>query len=121
MLDLLSIMLVFIDLLARTVLLPIELLLFALGQVTIVSSHIGLLLVLDMLFAVFPARCLSRRHGAVFFAVRDAVLLVRLATIDFIHARMSRIDLPRSRAGCVAVLGLSRSSTGEHQTTHCQD
>jgi hypothetical protein len=34
---------------------------------------------------------------------------------------MSRIDLPRSRAGCVAVLGLSSGGADEHQTTHCQD
>ena len=65
MLELLSIMLVFIDLLARTVLFLVELFLLALGQVTVVSRHIGFLLVLDVLFTVFHARCLSRRHGAV--------------------------------------------------------
>lgn len=50
--ELLAIMFVFIDLPAGTVLLLVELFLLALGQVTVVSGHVGLLLVLDMLFAV---------------------------------------------------------------------
>ncbi len=73
----------------------VELFLFAVSQVTIVSGHIRLLLVLDMLFAVFQARSLSRGKLAVLDAIRDAVLLVRLAGINFVDARMSRIDLPR--------------------------
>src|ERR1039457_242150 len=98
MLELLSIMLVFIDLLARTVLFLVELFLLALGQVTIVGSHISLFLVLGLLFTVFQVCSLSRRQRAVLLAIRDAVLLILLAGIDFVNARMTRIDLPRSRA-----------------------
>ena len=114
-------MLVFIDLLARTVLFLVELFLLALGQVTVVSRHIGFLLVLDVLFTVFHARRLSRRHGSVLDSIRDAVLLILLAGIDFVDARMTRIDLPRSRAGSVAVLGLSSGGANQHETPHCQD
>jgi len=114
-------MLVFVDLLAGTVLLPIELPLLALGQMTIVGGHISFLLVLDVLFLSFHVRSLSRRHGAVLDAVGDAVLLILLAPIDFVDARMARIDLPRSRAGCVAILGLSSGGANEQETTHCQD
>lgn len=103
------------------VLFPVELLLLALGQVTIVGSHIGLLLVLDVLFFIFQMRSLSRRQRAVLDAVRDAILLIRLAAIDFVDPGMTRIDLPRSRAGSVAILGLSRGGANKHQTTHCQD
>lgn len=119
--DLFSRMFILIDLLAGTVLLPVELPLFALGQVTIVGGHVSLLLVLDMLFLLFHVRSLSRSHGAVLDAVRDAVLLILLAFIHFVDAGMSRIDLSRSRAGCVAVLGLSRGGTKRYETTHCQD
>ncbi len=114
-------MLIFIDLLARAVLFPVELFLLAFGQMTIVSGHIGLLLVLDILFAIFQARSLARRKGTVLHAIRDPVLLVRLAAIDFVNARMTGIDLAWSRAGWVAVLGLSSGGTNNHQTTHCQD
>jgi len=121
MLDLLPIMLVFIDLLAGAILFPVELFLFGLGQVTIVGRHISLLLVFDMLFALFHARSLSWSHGAVLDSVRDAVLLILLALIYFVDAGMTRIDLPRPRAGCVAVLGLRRGGADKHETTHCQD
>jgi hypothetical protein len=114
-------MLIFIDLLAGMVLFLVELFLFALGQVTIVGGHISLLLVLDMLFLPFHVRSLPRRHASVLDAVRDAVLLILFAGIDFVDAGMTRIDLPRSRAGCVAVLGLSRGGADKHETTHCQD
>jgi len=121
MLDLLAIMLVFVDLLAGTVLFAVELPLLGLGEVAIVGGHIRFLLVLDVLFFVFQIRSLSRRERAVLDAVRDAVLLVRLAGVNFVHAGMTRIDLPRSRAGCVAVLGLSSGGANRQQTTHCQD
>jgi len=119
MLNLLPIMLVFVDLLARTILFLVELFLFALGQVTVVGSHIRFFLVLDVLFFVLHTRSLSRRHGAVLDAVRDAVLLILLAGIDFVDARMTWIDLSRSRAG--SVLGLSSGGANKHETTHCQD
>src|SRR5580698_5145172 len=114
-------MLVFVDLPAGAVLLAVELSLFALGQVTVVRSHVRLLLVLDMLFAIFHARGLTRRHGAILFAIRDAVLLVLLAGIDFVDAGMPWINLPRPCAGGVAVLGLSSGGANKHQTTHCKD
>ena|SRR5271165_4781986 len=107
MLDLLVRMFVFVDLPAGPVLLPIEFVLLGLGQVTVVSSHIGFLLVLDFLFAILQTRSLTGRERAVLYAVCNAILLVRLAGIDFVDARMTRIDLTRSRAGGVAVLGLS--------------
>ena len=102
------------------VLFLVELLLLALGQVTIVGSHVSFFLVLDVLFLLFHVGGLARRHGAVLFAVRDAVLLILRALIDFVDARMARIDYSRSRAGCV-VLGLSRGGAKRHETTHCQD
>src|SRR5580692_7934398 len=119
--DLLCRMLVLVDLFARVVLLAVQLLLFALGQVTVVGSHVSFFLVLNVLFLLFHVRGLSRSHGAVLDAVRDAVLLILLAVIHFVDAGMIRIVLPRSRAGCVAVLGLSRGDANNHETTHCQD
>ena len=121
MLDLLPIMLVFVDLLARTILFPVELSLLTLGQVTVVGGHIRFFLVLDMLFFILHTRGLSRRHGAVLHAIGDAVLLILLAGIHFVDARMTWIDLSRARAGCVAVLGLSSGGANKHETTHCQD
>lgn len=114
-------MFIFVDSLAGAVLFPVELSLLAFGQVTIMSGHIGFLLVLDMLLPIFHARCLSRRHGTVLDTICDAVLLVRLPRIDFVDTRMTRVDLTRSRAGCVAVLGLSRGGANQHKTTRCQD
>ena len=121
MLDLLAIVLVSVDLPAGTVLFPVELILFGLGQVTIVGGHVSFFLVIDVLFFVLDAGSLSRRHGTVLDAICDAVLLVLLAGIDFVDARMIRIDYSRSRAGCIAVLGLSSGGANRYQTTHCQD
>lgn len=91
-------MLVFVDLLAGFILFPVQLLLFALGQVAVVGSHIGLLLILDMLFAIFDARRLAGRHGSVRNAIGDAVLLILLAGIDFVDPRMTWIDNSRTGA-----------------------
>ena len=121
MLELFPIVLVFVDLPAGLVLLLVELLLLGLGEVTIVSGHISLLLVLGSLFAIFQVRGLSRRQGSVLLAIGDAVLLILLAAIHFVDARMTRIDDSRSGAGCVAVLGLSSGGANRYQTTHCQD
>jgi len=103
-------MFVLIDLPAGTVLLPVNLPLLALGQVAIVSSHVSFLLVVDMLFAIFQMRSLARRQRTVLFSVRNAILLILLAAIHLVDARMSRIVLPRSGAGCV-VLGLSSGTS----------
>jgi|SRR5580700_2441712 hypothetical protein len=119
--NLFAIMLVSVDFLAGLVLLFVELLLLALGQMTVVGRHIGLFLVLDVLFLVFHVCSLSRRHGAVPLAVGDTVLLILLAGIDFVNAGMIGIDYSWSRAGCVAVLGLSSGGANRDQTTHCQD
>ena len=118
---LLSVMFIFVDSPARVVLFPVELSLLAFGQVAVMSGHVGLLLVLDILLPIFHARCLSRRHATVLDAIRDAVLLVLLAGVNFVNARMAGIDYTWSRAGCVAVLGLSRGGANQHQTTRCQD
>src|ERR1700678_4339423 len=119
MVELLPIVLVFIDLLAGLILFLIELSLLLLGQVAIVGGHIPFFLVVDMLLFSLHVRSLPRRHGAVLDAIGDAVLLILLAAVHFVDARMIRIDYPRSRAGCVAVLGLSRGGSDKHQTTHC--
>ncbi len=119
--ELLAIVLISVDLPAGLVLLLVEPPLLALGQVTIVGSHISFLLILGPLLAVFQVRGLSGRQGAVLLAVGDAVLLILFAAIDFVDAGMIRIDYSRSRAGCVAVLGLSSGGTNRYQTTHCQD
>jgi hypothetical protein len=103
-------MLVLVDLSAGTILLPVELSLFALGQMTIVSSHVSFLLVINMLFAIFQMRGLPGRERTVLFPVRDAILLILLAAIHFVNTRMARIILPRSGAGCV-VLGLSSGAS----------
>lgn len=121
MLELLAIMLVSVDLPAGLVLFLVEAPLFALGQVTIVGSHIRFLLVLGPLLAVFQMRRLSGRQRAVLIAVGDAVLLILFAAINFVDAGMARIDHSSSRAGCVAVLGLSSGGANRYQTTHCQD
>jgi hypothetical protein len=120
-LKLLPIVLIFSDLLARGVLFPVELFLLAPGQMIVVGGHIILPLVLDILFAILQAQSLARRQRSVLHAIRDPVLRVRLAAIDFVDARMTGIDLAWSGTGSVAVLSLSRGATNKHPTTHCHD
>jgi len=100
-------MLILVDLPAGSVLLTVELVLLGLGEVPVVRSHISFLLVLDVLFAILQMRSLTGRERAVLYAVGDAILLIRLAAIDFVDAGMTRIDLTRPRAGRVAILSLS--------------
>lgn len=66
-------------------------------------------------------RGLLGRELAVFDAIGDAPLLVGLAPIYLIDARVAGINLSRACAGGVAVLGLSSGGSDEHQTTHCHD
>jgi hypothetical protein len=66
---------------------------------TVVGGHISLLLVLDILFAILQARSLARRQRSVLHAIRNPVLLVRLAAIDFVDARMTGIGLAWSGNG----------------------
>ena len=98
-------MLVLINLLTGFVLFFVELLLLAFGQVTIVSGHVGFFLVVNVLLAVFQMRSLPRRQGTILFTVGDTILLVLLAAIDLVDAGMTGINLSRTCAGCVAVLG----------------
>lgn len=112
--------LVFVDLSAGFVLLFIQLPLLAFSQVPIVLGHIGLFLVFDVLFLTFDVRSLTRRHGAVLHAIRDAVLLVLLALVYFVDARMTGINYARACAASVAVLGLS-SGCADHQSTRHKD
>ena len=121
MLELLAIMLVFVDLPAGLVLFLVKPPLLAFSQVTVVGSHVRFLLVLGPLLAIFQMRRLSRRQRPVLIAVGDAVLLILFAAIDFVNAGMTGIDHSRSRAGCVAVLSLSSGGANRYQTTHCQD
>ena len=101
-------MLVFIDALAHTILALVEMLLLSLGQMTIVSGHVFLFLVLNALFALFQMRSLFWRELAILDAISNALLLIRLATVNLVHARMTRIDL--SRTG----LRLSRGGANGH-------
>ena len=107
-----SFLLVSVDLPAGLILLLVELPLLGLGQMTIVSGHISLLLVVDLLLPISQVSSLSRRQGAVPLAIGNAVLLIPLTRIDFVDAWMIRINHSRSRAGYVAVSGLS--SGGAH-------
>jgi len=81
------------------VLLSVELALFALGQVTVMGGHIPLLLIVDVLFLPFHVRGLSGRHGAILNAAGNAVLLILLAAVDFVDARMTGIGLAWSGNG----------------------
>ncbi len=115
------VVLVVIDALAHTVGLAVELALVLLGEVAVVLRHVLLLIVLEALFAAFETARLALGQLAALFALSDAGLLAGLATVDLIDARMTRIDLSRAGAGCVAGLSLSSGGSGNHQTTHCQD
>jgi hypothetical protein len=92
---------------AHVIRFAIELPLILLGQVAVVLRHIALFVVLQALLTAFEMSGLTRSQLTVLDAVRDAILLVGLATIYLIHARMSGIDLVRACARCC--LSLSRS------------
>lgn len=113
--ELILVVLVSVDLTAGFVLFAVQLPLLALGQMTVVSGHVGLLLVLGFLFAIFQVRGLARGQLAAGNTIGDAVLLIGFAGVDFIDARMPGIDL--SRTG----LWLRRGGANQHQATRCQD
>ncbi len=77
------------------------------------SSHVSFFLILNVLFLVLDVRSLARSHGAVLHAVGDAVLLILLARVDFVDARMSRVVLPGA--------SLSNSGADRNQTAYCHD
>ena len=56
------------------------------------------LAVLQALLACFEVGSLSTRQLVVLDAILDPVLLIRLALIDLIHARMAGIDLAWARS-----------------------
>ncbi len=109
-------MFIFVNLPARFVLLFIELILLALGQVPVVGGHVGLLLILDVLFAILQMSSLSGCELVVLHAIRDAILLVLLASVNLVDARMTGIDSSRT-----CTLGLSRGEADCHETARCQD
>jgi len=90
--------LVLVDALADSILLPINPILLRLGEVTVVRSHVLFLAALHVGFAVLQIAGLSRAQGAVFNAVGDAILLVGFAAVYLIHAGMARIDYARPSA-----------------------
>ena len=112
-------MLVLVDALADSILLPINPILLRLGEMTVVRRHVLFLTVLHAGFAVLQIAGLFRAQGAVLDATGDAILLVRFATVYLIDAGMARIDYARSSArGCC---GLGNRGTGEHQSPDSQD
>ena len=68
--------LILIDALANAVLLPVNPILFRLGEVAIVRGHIFLLTVLHVGFSFLQIGGLLRSQGAVLNAVGDAILLL---------------------------------------------
>lgn len=89
---------VFVDALADAVLLTIDPALLRLGEVAVVLGHISLFAILHIRLALFEVRRLLCAQFTAADAVRDALLLVLFASVDFIHTRMARIDNARTRA-----------------------
>lgn len=75
---------------------------------TAVLGHVFLFLVLKALFAAFEAVGFAGREFTSLYTLGDAGLLMRLATVHLIHARMAGIDLSGAGARSVAGLGLRR-------------
>jgi hypothetical protein len=95
----------------------IELSLILLGKMAVVVGHVLLFVVLEALFAFFKAGRLSRRQLVVLDAICDPVLLIRLALINLIHARMAGIDLARAGRS----VGVScRGGSDTKQRTRCR-
>ncbi len=104
--------------LAHVVRFVIELALVLFRQMAVVLCHVALFVVLQALFAALETSRLSGPELTVLHSVRDPALLIGFAPVDLVHARMTRIHLIRAGAGCV--LRLSRSRSGNHQTSYCQ-
>jgi hypothetical protein len=103
---------------AHVVRFAIELALVLLGQMAVVLRHVALFIVLQALFAALEMSGLSGRQLTVLYSVCDPVLLICFAAVDLVHARMLRIHLIRACTG--RVLSLSRSRSGDHQTSYYQ-
>lgn len=94
-------MLLLIDMLAVVILGTVEVVLFPLGQVTVVPGFVGGFAAGDVGIALFVVRGLGLRHGAVLQAIVDAILLVFQAIVHFVDARMvGNIGLRKHGAGC---------------------
>jgi hypothetical protein len=113
-------MLVFGDARAHVIGLAIELALVLFGEVAVVFGHVFFLVVLEALFAAFETCGLSGSKLSVLDAVGNAPLLVSLAPVHLIDARMAGIHLSRADTGSVVVLGLS-GGTDDHQAACCHD
>ena len=85
-------MLVLVDAAADAVLLAIDAALLALGEMAVVFRHVRLFALLNARFALFKIGRFLRSQRAVFHAIANALLLVFLTLVDFIDARMTRID-----------------------------
>jgi len=117
----LGVVLVGVDSLVHVVGFAVELALVLLGEVAAVLGHIFLFIVLKALFAAFQALGFAGRELAAFYTLGDAGLLMRLATVHLIHARVAGIDLSGAGPGGVAGLGLSRGRSDKHQAAGCHD
>jgi hypothetical protein len=110
---------VFVDFLALTVGLFVELLLILLGQVAVVCRHVLLFVILQALLAFFQIRGLSRRELTILHAVGNAVLLILFALVDLVDPRM--VGIIHARAGARSVGLLRSGGSDKHQTTHCKN
>src|ERR1700682_2872358 len=112
-------MLVLIDALADPVLLAIDPFPLGLGEMAVVLCHVFLFAVLHTGLALLEVGRLLRIQFPALDAVANALLLLCLAAIHLIHARMAGIDNARARSRS-RICGLSRSGTGDHESTDCQ-
>ena len=84
---------------ADPVLLAIDSSLLGLGEMAVVLRHIRLFTVLHAGLAILQVGSLSRAQRAILDTVANALLLVFLAVVHFVHTRMAGIDNPRARTG----------------------
>lgn len=112
-------MLVFVDALTHVVGFAIELALVLGGKMTIVLGHVFLFVTLKPLFAAFQPLGFSGRELPALYAVGDPVLLLLFALIDLVHARVTGINIARSRTSSIVLLRSSGSD--KHQATGRKD
>jgi hypothetical protein len=97
-------MLITIDAPAFPILFPVKLAVFGTSQMTAVFLEVCCLLLLDFIFTVLQLCALLCGQRAVAQALVDALLLVLLALVDFIHTGMPRIFDAGSRLRAVCQL-----------------
>ena len=103
---------------ADAVLLSVNPPLLSLRQMPIMRSHVRLLAVLHGRLTLFQMRGLLRSQSPICNTIPDAFLLMRLAAVDLVHSRMSRIMNARPCTGSVVGCGLRSSGTDKHQSPH---